>query len=365
MNARARLALIHGGGASAGTVELDRPAHRDRQSVNPADNFVDDASVAGRGGSSEAGKLDEIPLIISMTQGPTPNAALAAFFRSYAVDQGRGSTLGQIPPIAAFPSGLMPEDRNTALRDALERLVAAAERVQRATDGAGQQRALIQDDPSRPSVAPQSGMDWTSGSPGPEQSATHGSPAPEAETPSNGSSAAAPLYPHNSVVTMTREELQAHLAAQSAQSEARLAHHQGAMEAALAKQNGEIEARLGAFGARIDLSIEELRRGHDRLDKSIDDLRTEVKAENKTTRLTVVVTAISTAATVIFGVGAINSSILSNMVASFESGKNTAATIAQSAEQLRQAQELAAKTADLLKRRIEEQVPTPGPQPSR
>ncbi len=64
-------------------------------------------------------------------------------------------------------------------------------------------------------------------------------------------------------------------------------------------------------------------------------------------KTTIIVTAISAVLAIVFGVAAFNATVLSNMVASFESGKNTSAA---QAEVKRQTEE----TAALLRRMREE-----------
>lgn len=127
---------------------------------------------------------------------------------------------------------------------------------------------------------------------------------------------------------MTREELEAHLKAQSSDT-----------RAAIAEQNRAIDARLADFGARIDQAIQGLGRERERFEKDLDEMKGAIKADGKSTRVTLWTVGVAT----VLGIAAFNATVLSNMVASFESGKNTADAIAKAADQLRQAQELAAK----------------------
>ncbi|GEM_PF-2310546 len=97
--------------------------------------------------------------------------------------------------------------------------------------------------------------------------------------------------PHNAAMTsMTREEMDAKLSAS--------------------------EARMDARMVRIESQLENIAKSQD-----------AVLASNKTTRTTMVVTGISSALAIVLGVGAFNATVLSNMVASFESGKNTSALL--------------------------------------
>lgn len=87
-----------------------------------------------------------------------------------------------------------------------------------------------------------------------------------------------------------------------------------------------IEVRMDARMARIEDAL-----------KSITSSQAEVLASNKSTRTTMIVTALASVLTIVFGVGAFNATVLSNMVASFESGKNTASTQAASEKAITEA----------------------------
>ncbi len=86
----------------------------------------------------------------------------------------------------------------------------------------------------------------------------------------------------------------------------------------------EIDAKLETIEVKMDsrmTRIEDALRG-------ISQSQAEVLSSNKATRTTIVVTGISTVLAVVLGVGAFNATVLSNMVSSFESGKNTASMLA-------------------------------------
>ena len=82
----------------------------------------------------------------------------------------------------------------------------------------------------------------------------------------------------------------------------------------------------------------------------------EIKTDIKNWRTTVVVTAISVGLATVFGVAAFNATVLSNMLASFESGKNMSAA---QAELQRQA-EATAVLLDKLQKQVD-QAPAPAP----
>jgi len=97
-----------------------------------------------------------------------------------------------------------------------------------------------------------------------------------------------------------------------------------------------IEARMDGRVASIETSIrgflghQEERFGHldDRLirmEQSAADTQNDIKG----LKSTIIITAISAALAIVFGVAAFNATVLSNMLESFESGKNTAAAQAE------------------------------------
>ena len=91
-----------------------------------------------------------------------------------------------------------------------------------------------------------------------------------------------------------------------------------------------IEVRMDARMARIEELIGDTRKG-------IELMRQESRADNKSTRTTMIVTGISSVLAIVLGVGAFNATVLSNMVASFESGKNPASMLANSEKAIKEA----------------------------
>ena len=87
---------------------------------------------------------------------------------------------------------------------------------------------------------------------------------------------------------------------------------------------------MDARMARIEELIGDTRKG-------IELMRQESRADNKSTRTTMIVTGISSVLAIVLGVGAFNATVLSNMVASFESGKNTASMLANSEKAIKEA----------------------------
>lgn len=104
------------------------------------------------------------------------------------------------------------------------------------------------------------------------------------------------------------------------------------IESALAASSALMDERSRHFDARMA-----------RIEVTISEIRSAMTG----LKTTIIVTAISAVLAIVFGVAAFNATVLSNMVASFESGKNTSAA---QAEVKRQTEE----TAALLRRMREE-----------
>lgn len=99
------------------------------------------------------------------------------------------------------------------------------------------------------------------------------------------------------------------------------------------------DARLSRFEERIDQAISAMKQDRQDLKSDITDLKKGYESSASSLRTTMIVTGLSTAVAIVLGVGAFNATVLSNMVASFESGKNTSVAITQASEQLKQTQE--------------------------
>lgn len=82
----------------------------------------------------------------------------------------------------------------------------------------------------------------------------------------------------------------------------------------------EIDAKLETIEVKMDSRMTRIEEAL----KGITQSQAEVLSSNRSTRTTIVVTGVSSVLAVVLGVGAFNATVLSNMVASFESGKNTA-----------------------------------------
>jgi len=124
-----------------------------------------------------------------------------------------------------------------------------------------------------------------------------------------------------------------------------------------------IEANINGFMGRMEersLRSDERFKSMDermgRFEQIMGDTQTSIQASISNLKTTMIVTALSTVLAIVLGVAAFNSTVLSNMLASFESGKNTSAV---QAEVKRQAEE----TAALLKQ-LQERMPSTPPMPA-
>jgi hypothetical protein len=143
---------------------------------------------------------------------------------------------------------------------------------------------------------------------------------------------------------LQREELDAKLAMAEARTDARMVETdikivQGYVK--MASIEGKIDALAGLLNEKISamaITIAEVKAG-------INNLRT-----------TVVVTAISIGLASVFGIAAFNATVLSNMLASFESGKNMSAAQAEVQRQL----EATAVLLDKVQKQID-QATAPAP----
>lgn len=116
-----------------------------------------------------------------------------------------------------------------------------------------------------------------------------------------------------------------------------------------------IEARMDGRVARIEALIESQFVRMAEREKHYDFRFAALEEGSKNTVLaianlksTTIITAISTVLAIVLGVAAFNATVLSNMVASYESGKSTATTISHAADQLKQTQEQLRKLEEKL-----------------
>ncbi|MHA4871361.1 hypothetical protein ACXZ1M_27090 [Duganella sp. PWIR1] len=120
-----------------------------------------------------------------------------------------------------------------------------------------------------------------------------------------------------SMSTPTREEIDAKLETIGVKMDGRVA---------------AIQASIDGYLGRQEESAKRLEERLTRMESDSAQVRSEIKhnadrssAEMKSLKSTIIITAVSTVLAIVLGVAAFNATVLSNMLASFESGKNTAA----------------------------------------
>jgi len=122
------------------------------------------------------------------------------------------------------------------------------------------------------------------------------------------------------------------------------------IDASLETIEVRMDGRVAAINAKIDTFIAHLTGQQALSDARMAQIESSVAETNigvKALRGTILLTAISTVLAIVLGVAAFNATVLSNMLASFESGKNAATA---QTEVKRQTEE----TAALLKRMQDE-----------
>jgi Pyruvate/2-oxoacid:ferredoxin oxidoreductase gamma subunit len=90
----------------------------------------------------------------------------------------------------------------------------------------------------------------------------------------------------------------------------------------------ELDAKLAAIETRMDAKIDRIVESNVRIEAGISSMKN-----------TTIITAVSAVLAIVFGIAAFNAALLSNMTASFESGKTTASAIVQASENLKQTQD--------------------------
>lgn len=111
------------------------------------------------------------------------------------------------------------------------------------------------------------------------------------------------------------------------------------LDAKLEAMEARADARLSRFEERINLAINAMTSEGREFKEEIKTLRQDIDARHSNMRSTLIITAVTVVLTIVLGIGAFNATLLSNMVASFESGKSTATALTTTTEQLKQTQE--------------------------
>lgn len=105
------------------------------------------------------------------------------------------------------------------------------------------------------------------------------------------------------------------------------------IEARLDGRVASIEATIRGFMERMDERFKHSDERMDRLEQSMMETRTDIA----NLRTTVIVTAISVGLATVFGIAAFNATVLSNMLAAFESGRSISAAQAEAARRTEEA----------------------------
>lgn len=91
-----------------------------------------------------------------------------------------------------------------------------------------------------------------------------------------------------------------------------------------------LDAKLENIELKMDARVQRI---EDKMDAFVQS-STATQESIKSLKTTIVVTGISSVLAIVLGVAAFNATVLSNMVASFESGKNTAQSLGQTQQEL-------------------------------
>lgn len=142
------------------------------------------------------------------------------------------------------------------------------------------------------------------------------------------------LDDHSAMENVSRPELEAKLEAIEARMDGRVASMEGKIDALFAKLDArEAVAEQREKSAEVRAQAAESRMGR------IESETTAIRGDMKSLKTTIITTAVASVLAIVFGVAAFNATLLSNMVASFESGKSTATAVVQATEQMKQTQE--------------------------
>ena len=118
------------------------------------------------------------------------------------------------------------------------------------------------------------------------------------------------------------------------------------LEAVESRMDGRVARIEAALAASASLMEERSRHSDarmDRIETALSELRSETRVSISGLKTTIIVTAITAVLAIVFGVAAFNATLLSNMLASYESGKENAAAQAEVRRQVE-------ATAELLKK---------------
>jgi hypothetical protein len=121
------------------------------------------------------------------------------------------------------------------------------------------------------------------------------------------------------------------------------------LEAVESRMDGRVARIESALAASAALMEERSRHSDarmERIETALSEIRAETRSAIEGLKTTVIVTAISAVVAIVLGVAAFNATVLSNMVAAFEAGKNTSAAQAEVKRQTEQTAALLKKMQD-------------------
>ncbi|MBP1203958.1 anti-sigma-K factor RskA [Duganella sp. 1411] len=121
------------------------------------------------------------------------------------------------------------------------------------------------------------------------------------------------------------------------------------LEAVESRMDGRVARIESALAASAALMEERSRHSDarmERIETALSEIRAETRSAIEGLKTTVIVTAISAVLAIVLGVAAFNATVLSNMVAAFEAGKNTSAAQAEVKRQTDQTAALLKKMQD-------------------
>lgn len=132
-------------------------------------------------------------------------------------------------------------------------------------------------------------------------------------------------------ITMTSTELDAKLETIEARMDGRVVELAGKIDGYLGRME-ERDKRNDERAANFASSLADMK-------SELHETRGEMKLAIGSMKTTVITTGIGSVLAIVFGIAAFNATVLSNMVASFESGKSTATAVGEATKRLEQLQD--------------------------
>lgn len=112
-----------------------------------------------------------------------------------------------------------------------------------------------------------------------------------------------------------------------------------------------LDAKLEIIETRMDARVQRI---EDKMDAFVQS-SAATQESIKSLKTTIVATGISSVLAIVLGVAAFNATVLSNMVASFESGKNTAQSLGQTQQELQKREQ----RLDSVEKKLDQLIASP------